>query len=152
MTSQKERIWLAEYLKCFDATAAARRAGYKWPGRVGWQKKEKFADEIAAALEERAMGVDEALAHLADIARADISAFVNEDGIDIEGLKEAGFGHLIASARRVQTKFDDRLEVDIYDRMNALKIIMHHLDKGPAGTKKDPQYIAIVNADAEELQ
>lgn len=131
MASKKEKAWLAEYLKCFNATEAARRAGYKWPGRMGWKKKEKFADEIARALDERVMEAQEALAHLSDQARADISPYIDARGVlDLHALIDAGLGHLVKSVRRVVTKFDDRLEVEIYDRQSALKTILAHHDAG----------------------
>lgn len=126
MASAKEKAWLAEYLKTFNATEAARRAGYKWPRRIGSRKKQKFADEISAALKERVMSAEEALAHLSDQARADISPYVDENGINLKKLKEAGLGHLIKSARRVRTANDDRLEVEVYDKQAALVHIGRH--------------------------
>lgn len=147
-----EKVWLAEYLTCFNATKAAERAGYKWPGRVGWQKKQKFADEISAALEERVMSAEEALAHLSDQARADISPYITDYGIDVEKMKEDGLGHLIKGAKRIVTKFDDRLEVEVYDRQSALKTILTHHTKGPSGSEDDPINVRFIweEADADD--
>lgn len=67
--TEKERIWLNEYLKCWNATEAARRAGYKSPEKQGWQKKEKFADEIKKRVNDIAMSAEERLITLSEIAR-----------------------------------------------------------------------------------
>lgn len=140
-----ERIWLAEYLKCFNATEAARRAGYKWPNKVGPQKKQKFAEEVEEAIQEKIMGVDEALASMADQARVDLSPFIDVNGeLDIRAMIDAGLGHLIKSTKRVVTKWDDRLEVEVYDKQSALKIVLDHHTKGPTGGKDDPFHVVNV--------
>lgn len=147
-----EKAWLARYLVHFNAKRAAEEVGYKWPGRVGWQKKQKFAKEIEAAIEEMTLEAEEALAKLSAQASVDYSQYVTGRGstlaIDVEKLKEDGLGHLIREV--YQTKEGPR--VKLADPDWALELVLKHRTKGPAGTKDDPQYIAVVNADAEELQ
>ncbi len=145
MAANKERIWLAEYLRCFNATEAARRAGYKWPNKVGPAKKQKFAAEIAAAIEERVMSAEEALAHLSDMARTDLSDYVSGDGIDLDRLVADGYGHLIKGVKRVVTKFDDRTEVEIYDKQAALRIVLDHHTRGPRGDANEPIVVRVVH-------
>lgn len=124
MASTKEQVWLSEYFTCFNATEAARRAGYKWPGRQGAEKKAKFAAEIQARLDELTMTADEALYHLSMIARADIGDYVVDSGLDVERMKADGLGFLIKGAKRMVTQFDDRLEIEIHDRLSAIDKIL----------------------------
>lgn len=152
MTSDMERVWLAEYLKCFDATAAARKAGYKWPGRVGWQKKEKFAKEIDAAIQEKILSADEALSLISDAATFDPSPYIRQEGkliwFDVKAMKEDGVAHHIREAYTTK----DGPRIKMVDPDWAREVVLKHKTKGPAGTKDDPQYIALVNVDMEELK
>ena len=77
MAGPKEKIWLAEYYKCWNATRAAKRAKYKWPNKQGPRLLQKFADEIKAHVEEIQMDADEVLIRLGDQARGDIGDFAN---------------------------------------------------------------------------
>lgn len=127
MASDMETVWLAEYFKCFNATEAARRAGYQWPNKVGPAKKQKFEEEIKAYLDDITMTAEEALYHLSLQARADIGQYVTGSGLDVARMKDDGLGHLIKSAKRIITQFDNRLEVEIYDKQAALdKILRAH--------------------------
>jgi hypothetical protein len=97
--SPQEEIWLTEYFKTFNATEAARRAGYKWPNKVGFQKIEKFSEVIRKELDNLVMSADEAAKRMADAARFDMTPYIQGVGrsafIDIEKLKEDGYGWVI---------------------------------------------------------
>ena len=100
MASDKERIWLTEYLECWNATEAARRAGYAWPEKQGPAKRAKFEDEISDALTQYAMGKEEAMARLAEIARGTWSEYITPKGdVDIAKIVEDGNAHLIVEIR-----------------------------------------------------
>lgn len=149
-----ERIWLSEYLRCFNATEAARRAGYKWPNKVGPEKKQKFAEEIEDAIQERIMSADEALSMLSDIATFDPSPYVEKIGrvitLNTNEMIEDGYGHLI---REVYTTKDGP-RVKIADPDWAKELVLKHQTKGPSGSEDDPIHhaIAIVDADTEKLK
>lgn len=143
MASRQEQVWLAEYLKTFNASEAARRAGYRHPDVLGHRKKVKFAAQISAALSERVMEADEALAHLSDQARTDLSDYISNDGIDVDRMVADGLGHLIKSVKHTVTQYDDRVEVEIYDKQAALKIILDHHDRAASGTADDPHHILV---------
>jgi len=123
MTSRKEKVWLEEYLQCWNATEAARRAGYKWPRRLGSRKLAKFEDEIQERIDELAMSADEALLRLAQIARGEYAEYITEDGqIDIVGLVRDNKAHLIQKIR--PTKYGEAYE--FYDMQKALVDIGRH--------------------------
>jgi phage terminase small subunit len=75
--SKKQRIFIDEYLKCWNATQAALNANYsaKSAHTIGWENLQKLAikEEIERRLEESAMSADEVLQRLADIARGNIT-------------------------------------------------------------------------------
>lgn len=75
MTS-KQRAFIFEYLKDFNATRAAKNAGYseRTAYSIGWEllKKPEIQEEIERQIELRAMSADEVLVRLTDIARGDI--------------------------------------------------------------------------------
>ena len=124
MASRKETAWLHEYLQCWNATEAARRAGYKWPNKQGPRKLEKFAVEIQARLDEMKLGADEVLRRLGEQARAEYSDYLNDDGtIDLPRLLADGKGHLVRG-----TRYDrqGRLIVDFYDAQSALVHLGRH--------------------------
>jgi phage terminase small subunit len=117
MASRKERVWLEEYFKCWNATEAARRANYAYPNKQGPAKLKKFADEISARIEELTMSADEALLRLSEIARGEWGQYVTEEGrIDIEALVEDGKGYLVKQIR--ETKHGKNIE--FYDAQRAL--------------------------------
>lgn len=123
MASSKEKLWKAEYYKCFNATEAARRVGYKWPNKVGPQKLKKFASEIEAYLEANLMSANETLFRLNSQARAEYSRYLMPDGtVDLKSLIQEGKGHLIKSFK--ETKHG--LRIEFYDAQAALKLIGQH--------------------------
>lgn len=95
--STKQRAFIDHYLATWNASEAARRAGYsaKTAGAIGHENLKK--PEIAAAVEERIaelkMSADEVLLRLADQARASAEDFmtvaeepiVNEEGQPVLG-------------------------------------------------------------------
>lgn len=125
MTTRKERKWLAEYLKCWNGNEAARRAGYKWPEKIGPRKLKKFNTEIKRRLRENAMEADEVLSRLADMAKGDINNFVDAAGnVDLTQAREQGFTHIIKSI--TATKMGT-VKIELYDAQSALVHIGKHL-------------------------
>lgn len=75
--TNKQRVWLEEYLKCWNATEAARRAGYAFPNVEGPKNlvNPSLKEEISARIEETKMSADEVLLRLAEQARGDIGDY-----------------------------------------------------------------------------
>lgn len=70
--TDKQQVWLNEYLTCWNATEAARRAGYSKPGISGHENLTKpyIQDAIREQLATHVMSANEALARISSIARA----------------------------------------------------------------------------------
>lgn len=94
--TEKQRQFAAEYLKDFNATQAAIRAGYSArtagpaAGRLlkKVQIQEILANHRAAAASAAIMGFEEACSRLSAIGRAQVADYVDEDGhIDWQALR-----------------------------------------------------------------
>ena len=127
--TNKRKIFIEEYLKTWNASEAARRAGYKHPGVTGCKllKNAKIAEEVQQRLDEKKLDADEVLRRLGDIARTDLGPYIESDsmgrvGVDIEGLKKAGLTHLIKGI--TPTKHGARIE--FHDAAQALQLIGKH--------------------------
>lgn len=149
----KQQVFISEYLKSFNATAAALAAGYseKTARQVGSENLSKpdIKAHIAARLDEVHMSADEALKRLADMARGDITEFITPFGaVDLDAMKQAGKGHLIKKIKqRTITKIGKNetdgdsethdTEIELYPADSALRDIlkMH-------GKYSDPKTLA----------
>lgn len=124
----KQLVFIDEYLKDFNATQAAIRAGYspKTAYNSGWEnvRKREVADVLHKRLNEKAMSADEALTRLADIARSNIADFARVDsGASIEQIRDKS--HVIKKFKRKVTydKNENRyeeIELELYDAQAAL--------------------------------
>lgn len=127
--TKKRRVFLEEYLKCWNGAEAARRAGYAYPRQEAHRllTNADISDEIKRRLKAKAMDADEVLARLADQARGNIADFMNTEVpggiIDLEKAQELGLTHLIKSI--AWTK--QGVKVELYDAQAALVHIGRHL-------------------------
>lgn len=84
--STKQRAFIEHYLACWNASEAARRAGYseRTAGQIGFEnlKKPEIADAITQRLTELQMSADEVLTRLTEHARGSA-----EDFLTIERVK-----------------------------------------------------------------
>lgn len=170
--TNKQKVFINEYLKCWNATEAARRAKYKGNDEtlasVGCENLRK--PNIRAVIEERlkdnAMEANEVISRLSDIGRGDISDFMDISSVgynlDLHKAKEAGLTHLIKKVKQKTTTFiakkesdEDRevteLELELYPADSALVNLgrMHELftDK----TKSDGEMKVIIEyADGQD--
>jgi phage terminase small subunit len=122
--SAKRKAFVEEYLKDFNATAAAERAGYKNPNKMGPRlvKVGLVADSIQQRLTEKTMSADEVLTRLSEMARADISDFVNNfGGIDWDEVRARGY-----LVKRVRHNKGKNSEIELHDAKDALVWIGKH--------------------------
>lgn len=133
----KQQAFVEEYLKDFNATQAAIRAGYsaKTAYSIGSRllKDVEVSRAIKAHVAERAMGADEVLLRLADIARGSLDDCVDDRGnINIVKAKKAGKLHLV---RRYSSSEKFGEEVELYDKLKALELLGKN--NGALGNLKD---------------
>ena len=125
--SHKQRAFVESYLQCWNASEAARRAGYK--GRANTVGARTLSNvviqaEIEKRLSEMAMSSGEVLARLAEQARGEGGHYLNgEGGLDLNRLIEDGKTHLVKAIRPTQAG----LVIEFYDAQSALIHIGKHL-------------------------
>jgi len=118
--SAKRQAFVAEYLQCWNATEAARRAGYKHPNVQGptLVNLSPVAEQIKTHLTEKAMTADEVLARLAEQARAEYAGYIQPDGaVDLQKMIDEGKAHLI---KGIKWDRQGHLIVEFYDAQSAL--------------------------------
>ena len=128
--TNKQKLWLEEYLQCWNATKAARKAGYKNPRHSGYENRTKpyIEKRIRQRLRESAMSADEVLTRLAEQARVDLGPYMDEDGfVEIERLKRDGKTHLIKRYEKTKAIAGlVRVKVETYDAQAALVHLGRH--------------------------
>jgi phage terminase small subunit len=129
--SKKQQVFIDEYLQCWNATEAARRAGYseRSARSIGAENltKPDIAEAISQRLRESAMSADEVLMRLAAQARGDIANFITmtPEGfkIDLKKAVDDGLSHLV---KRVGYNKHGKPEIELYDAQAALVHLGRH--------------------------
>jgi len=128
--TDKQQVWLDEYLICWNATEAARKAGYTLPRASGHDNLSNpdMRNVIEARLAEKKMSADEALARLSELARADLGDFLSvqeHSGTAVVDLANAeAEGKLFLLKKYKETRYG--AEVELHDPMRALELIARH--------------------------
>lgn len=158
--SARQRVFIAKYLRNFNATAAALAAGYseRSAASIGHEnlKKPEIAAEIERRLDELTMGTEEALLRLTEQGRGAHTAFISNDGrVDIVGLKAAGLGHLIKSTKetrwgRVVEFYDGQAAIDKILRVRGAYVERRELT-GAEGGPVRTQEVGRVHGGAEHI-
>jgi hypothetical protein len=128
--TNKQRVFVEEYLQCWNASEAARRAGYseKSASVIGHEnlRKPEIARAIRARIDEKTMQTDEILCRLTDIARGDMGEFIQPESlyITLGGAVANKKTHLIKKIKYVTYTNDDAqtetVEFELYDAHKAL--------------------------------
>ncbi len=122
--TDKQRIFIEEYLVCWNASEAARRAGYspKTAQQMGAENLSKpvIRQAIDRRLSEKRMSADEVLARLSEQAGADMDEFLSKRGrgigLDLSKAKAAGKLHLV----KKYNKTKQGVSIELYDAQAAL--------------------------------
>lgn len=128
--SPKQQIFVAEYCETWNATDAARKAGYKDPEQSGYENKKK--PEVAAAIAayiEQIMPAGEVLTLLADQARSTMADFLDPDTntLDLQGAARKKKLHLVKKFTRRDTDSGTHISIELYDAQAALiQLGKHH--------------------------
>ena len=123
----RQKVFVEEYLKSWNATQAAIKAGYspRSAASIGHEnlRKPEIQAEIERRIEQEVMSDKEVLLRLAQQARAEYAEFIRPDGsLDLEALKAHGKAHLIKSIKR--TRYG--LQVEFHDAQKALIQLARH--------------------------
>lgn len=134
--NNRQRLFVEAYLKTWNATKAARMAGYaKDSASVqGFRllRNEKIQAAIRARVTEIAMGTDEVLIRLAQHARASFGDFIDPDSLSIDLRKAAKAKrlHLIKKFEVTTITRDDTqietVKLELYDAQAALVHLGKH--------------------------
>jgi hypothetical protein len=133
----KQQAFVEEYLTCWNASEAARRAGYKTQANVQGARllaNDSIRAKIETRLKEKAMGADEVLARLAEHARGDFSSFLTATGtIDLTSDDAKAKLFLLKRVKVTSRKYakDDEFEeyhteIELHDPQAALVHIGRH--------------------------
>ncbi len=122
--TDKQRVFIEEYLVCWNASEAARRAGYSSPTakQMGAENLSKpvIRQAIDRRLAEKRMSADEVLARLSEQAGADMDEFLSKRGrgvgLDLAKAKAAGKLHLV----KRYSKTRQGVSIELYDAQAAL--------------------------------
>lgn len=152
--TDKQAAFIDEYLKDFNATQAAIRAGYSEKTARSQGNRLLTNVDIKEAIEEllrsRVMSRDEALYRLRRIATFDVSDYITDygrqKGLDAKRMIADGYGHLIRGIKHSNTG----TTIEWANPDDALKLILSEMK--PTGNKDDPVHIAILNVDPELLK
>lgn len=121
--TKKRRVFIEEYLRCWNGTEAAKIAGFAHPGSQGHRllKNVEIQAEIKRRIEEKCMAADEVLIRLAEQARVNMADFITisrkgEVKIDLIKARRKDKLHLVKKIGH--TKHGLRLE--LHDAQAAL--------------------------------
>ena len=135
----KQQNFIVEYVKDFNATAAADRAGYQGSrntlSAMGAEnlRKPKISKRIKDILIKKAMSAEEVLFRLTRQARGNIDDFLveresGEIGIDLAKGRAAGCMDLIHSIKFTEDEITDgfrvrKIEIKLHDQQAALALL-----------------------------
>lgn len=140
--NKAQQVFVSEYLKLFNATAAyliAYPKSKRDSARANAARliaEDNVKAEIQSRLDEIHMGADEALKRLADMARGDVTEFITPMGaFDIDKIRKSGKGHLIKKIKqktvtkigKTDTDEDTEVhdtEIELYDAQAAIRDIL----------------------------
>jgi len=173
--TDKQRIFCEHYIQCWNATEAARRAGYKGDdntlGVVGFEnlRKPKIEKYISARVNEVAMSADEVLQRLTEWGRGSVAPFLQNDdfseGIDLSSDEAKANLSLIKKVKQRErvisgdedTVLQRNIEIELHDAKDAVDKLARirgmyndSLDITSKGEQIQGSPIIVANADGPE--
>lgn len=116
----KQEIFIAEYLRCWNASEAARRAGYNGDSNtVGPRLLANVGifEEIERRKALLIMSAEEVAVRLTEQGRGSYAEYINAfGGVDLDRLQKDGKGHLVKKIKHTK----EGLEIEFYDAQAAL--------------------------------
>jgi phage terminase small subunit len=154
--SNKQQVFVAEYLKCWNATEAARRAGYSekylHTNASKLLQNTTIVEEIEARKAELMMSADEVLIRLTEQARSEYTDYIQANGtVNIVQMIADGKQHLIKGIKH--TLYG--INYEFHDAQSALVHIGKHrglFDGDADGTKDKPIHVKFIKgASSDDL-
>lgn len=161
--TNRQRVFVEEYLQCWNATEAATRAGYS-PKTAQEQSSRLLSKVIVKRQIERRIGelkatTDEVLLRLASHSRGNMDDFLDGRHLSLEQARERGKMHLIKKYKITSRTDDDAhvwetAEIELYDAQAATvqlakilgqfveRIEIHDWRKEAADAGLDPDALA----------
>lgn len=150
----KQIAFVEEYLKCWNATLAARRAGYseKSIRSIASENltKPDIKDAIEARKAELIMSADEAMIRLSDMGKASHGDFADVQLRD--DLKDHPKAHLVKTV--ITDVYEDKagkvhhkLRLELYDAQRAIEDILKihgKFNNGPGSSENEPFILKVV--------
>lgn len=124
--TNKQQAFVDAYLRCLNATEAAREASYAHPNKQGPRLLVNvgIARAIAAAMAERAMSANEVLDRLAAQARGSFEDFLDEENsLDLAKARQDGKLGLIKKLTVRQTRYGTETAIELHDQQGALHLL-----------------------------
>lgn len=138
--TNKQQVFLNEYLTDFNATQAAIRAGYSKRSATQIGQRLLLKDDISAEIQrfiaEKAMKPAEILEKLADIARADMGDFLDVSSmafqVNLSKAKEEGKLKFIKRIKQKTTTIckdggedveQNQIDFELLDQLRALELL-----------------------------
>lgn len=169
--TNRQRLFVEEYLQCWNGSEAARRAGYTGKADVIAARllgKVSIQERVKQRLSEKAMTADEVLQRLAEHARGDMGDFIDIESmsfsLDLQKAKELGLTRLIKKVRDrvVMTSNKDGeetethvLEIELYDAKSALDTLAKYhgllVDRTDITSGGQPIKVVGVGIDVDKL-
>jgi hypothetical protein len=151
----RQRIFIAHYLQCLNATEAARRAGYKdGPWLRHFAHKLTTKSHIRAAIDEglaaACMTPAEVIARIEAIARGSMGDFldIDESGYPRWNFAKAKERGALGNLKTIRYDANGKPAIELYDRLEALGLLAKIF-----GLTADKHVIAVVeNQDAERCR
>jgi phage terminase small subunit len=158
--TNKQQLFIYEYLKCFNATRAAIAAGYS--EQTARQQGSRLlsnvdiARAIEAFMQENAMSAAEVIHHLTQIARGDMDELIDDKGnLDIYEARQHGSTNLIKRIRQrsITTEQSDihEAEIEPYDRLKALELLAKYRNLTTTTRIEDWRSDAIADIQAQKI-
>lgn len=135
--SPREKLFIREYMKDFNALRAAIRAGYaeSSAGIQGHRLVKKYKAKIDAELAERNrrtdLSTDRVLREMALVALSNIFDYMeySDDGMTVISSKELPYylGAAISSVKYTPTKYGNQMEFKLHKKGRMLELLAQHL-------------------------
>lgn len=131
----KQQAFVEHYLVSWNASEAARLAGYKDPQQAGYENKTKqdIQEAIQQRLADLKMSADEVLTRLSTHARGSIAPFMRRSpdgelhGFDLGDDKPLDLLHKVSITKRTTKDVtEEKITLELYDAQAALVHIGKH--------------------------